>query len=200
VISEIMYNPAPRVDGKNLEFVELYNAQPYFEEIGGWRLSGEVEFTFPPGTVIPGGGYLVVAAAPADVASAYGLEGALGPFGGRLGNGGGVLRLLGTARRCVEVDYNDRSPWPELADGYGHSLVLARPSYGERDPRAVRASRVKGGSPGMSEAVEITSQMGVRINEWLMPDDVGTGFVELFNAGAEEADLSGLRLGRSWPR
>jgi hypothetical protein len=198
VISEIMYNPAPRVDGKNLEFVELYNSQPYFEEIGSWRLTGEIEFTFPPGTVIPGGGYLVVAAVPADVATAYGVDGVLGPFTGRLDNGGGALRLLGDRGAVLlELEYNDRAPWPELADGAGHSLVLARPSYGEGDPRAWGASRVKGGSPGMPEAVGINSLIGLRINEWLMPDDPGDGFVELFNAGSEEADLGGVRLGRA---
>jgi hypothetical protein len=64
VISEIMYHPADRPDEKNLEFVELYNSQPYYEDISGWRLSGTVEFTFPEGTIIAGGGFLVIAAAP----------------------------------------------------------------------------------------------------------------------------------------
>jgi len=31
VISEIMYHPPPRADGRNLEFVELYNAGSIFE-------------------------------------------------------------------------------------------------------------------------------------------------------------------------
>jgi hypothetical protein len=51
VISEIMYHPADRSDGKNLEFIELYNSQPYYEDISGWKLSGNVEFTFPGGTI-----------------------------------------------------------------------------------------------------------------------------------------------------
>src|SRR5439155_26554804 len=36
VISEIMYRPAPRSDGKVLEYVELFNSNPFFEEIGGY--------------------------------------------------------------------------------------------------------------------------------------------------------------------
>ena len=197
-ITEIMYHPAPRADGKNLEFIEVYNSQPYFEEIGGWRLTGEVEYRFPAGTVIPGGGHLVVAASPPDLASAYELKDVLGPYVGNLNDGGGRLRLLGDRNAVLlEVEYNDRWPWPELADGMGHSLVLARPSYGEGDVRAWRASRVKGGSPGRPEAVELASGSGVRINEWLMPDESGSGFIELFNSGTQEADLAGLRLGRS---
>lgn len=198
VITEIMYHPASRADDRNLEFVEVYNSQPYFEDIGGWRLAGDVEFTFPPGTRIPGGGYLLVAAAPADLKAVSGIDGMLGPFEGSLANGGGRLRLLGD-RGAVLLDltYNDRAPWPELADGTGHSLVLLRPSLGEANPGAWGASRVQGGSPGRPEAVEINTGRELRINEWRMPDEAGSGFVELFNAGAEEADLGGLRLGRS---
>ncbi|HZO55650.1 MAG TPA: hypothetical protein VFB63_23270, partial [Bryobacteraceae bacterium] len=40
VISEIMYNPLDRPDGKNVEFVELFNALSTPEDISGWRLDG----------------------------------------------------------------------------------------------------------------------------------------------------------------
>ena len=53
VISEIMYAPAPRLDGRDLEFIELYNPQPWFYDLGGYRLTGAIEFTFPPGTQLP---------------------------------------------------------------------------------------------------------------------------------------------------
>jgi hypothetical protein len=45
--------------------------------------------------------------------------------------------------------------------------------------------------------VEIMSTDGVRINECLLSGDSGNGFVELFNAGVQAADLGGLRLGDS---
>lgn len=197
-ITEIMFHPADRPDSKNLEFIEIYNSQPYYEDISGWKIDGDVQFTFPPGTLIAGGGFLVVAAVPADLRSAYALDSVLGPFTGKLANEGGKLRLVGERNAVLlEIEYNDKAPWPELADGSGHSLVLARPSYGEGDPRAWDASRVIGGSPGMGEAVEITAASGVRINECQLPDANGNGFVELFNAGQVQADLSGMRLGKS---
>ncbi len=198
VITEIMYNPSDRADGKELEFVELYNSQPYFEDISGWKLAGDIEFKFPAGTVIPGGGFLVVAASPDDVRVIYGLDRVLGPFSGRLSNGGGNLRLVGDHNAVfLDIEFNDSAPWPELADGTGHSLVLARPSHGEDNPRAWAASRIRGGSPGAPEAIEITGSTGVRINECQLPDATGAGFIELFNSSPFEADLGGLRLGRS---
>ena len=56
VITEIMYHPAPRTDLRKLEFVELYNSNPTIEDISGFRISGDVDYTFPAGTIIPGGG------------------------------------------------------------------------------------------------------------------------------------------------
>jgi len=67
VISEIMYQPKPRADGKDLEFIEILNANPWFEDISGFRLTGIVDFIFPPGTVLAGGSFAVVAHSPGDI-------------------------------------------------------------------------------------------------------------------------------------
>ncbi|HXG48675.1 MAG TPA: lamin tail domain-containing protein, partial [Methylomirabilota bacterium] len=80
VFSEIMYHPREHPDGDNLEFIEIYNSNPFAEDISGYRISGDADFTFPGGTVIPGLGRLVVAPDPAKVAAAYGLAGVLGPL------------------------------------------------------------------------------------------------------------------------
>ena len=49
VISEIMYHPAKRGDGRELEFIELFNSGATPEDISGYRLSGDVAYTFLPG-------------------------------------------------------------------------------------------------------------------------------------------------------
>jgi hypothetical protein len=124
VISEIMYHPVP-AGSKDLEFIELFNANPFFEDISGFRLSGEVDFVFPEGTILPGGAFLVVAKAPADVEEFYGISGVAGPFQKKLSNSGGSVRLrnkLGAI--LLEVDYGTNLPWPISADGAGLSLVL----------------------------------------------------------------------------
>src|SRR5206468_10076564 len=79
VISEVMYHPTNRPDARNLEFIEIYNAQPWFEEIGGWRISGAIDFVFPSNTVLQSTNYLVVAANPADFRAVYGFTNVFGP-------------------------------------------------------------------------------------------------------------------------
>src|SRR6185295_17349676 len=39
VLSEIMFHPTNRTDLRNLEFVELFNSNPWMEDISGYRLS-----------------------------------------------------------------------------------------------------------------------------------------------------------------
>src|SRR5687768_9499258 len=70
VFNEIMYNPGGT--GETLEFVEFHNQLAVNMDISGWTLAGGVNFTFPEGTVVPGDGYLVVAANPAALQTATG--------------------------------------------------------------------------------------------------------------------------------
>ena len=53
----------------------------------------------------------------------------------------------------LTVPYSSTYPWPVAADGTGHSIVLANPTYGEGDPRAWDISDVVGGSPGQMDAI-----------------------------------------------
>ena len=151
VFSEIMYHPAARLDGKKLEFIELFNSLGTPRVSAGYRLSGDVDYTFPPGTVLPGGSFAVVARNPADLASVYGLSSVLGPFAltNNLPNGHGTIRLRNPVGAIfLEAQDSSDPPWPVAADGAGHSLVLAHASYGEGDARAWAASDAVGGSPG----------------------------------------------------
>ncbi len=195
VFSELMPNPAPRLDGKNVEFIELYNTNPWPEDLTGWRISGDVDFAFAPGTSIPAQGFLVVAAVPADVQTVHGITGVLGPWTGALSNEGGTLRLRRKNDAIVlEATWNDGPEWPVAADGAGHSLVLARPSFGEADVKAWSHSGVVGGSPGVAEAVPSSAQDHVLINEILAHSTTGVDFVELFNSSSLSVDVSGCWL------
>jgi len=201
VISEIMYHPPARADGRNLEFIEIYNSNPFPEDLAGYRLAGDIDYTFPAGTRLGGGEFLVVAAVPADLQAVYGLTNALGPYTNNLSNDRGTVRLrkpMGAL--LLEVNYTDQWPWPLAADGAGHSLVCARPSYGENDVRAWRASDTILGSPGAVDPVQLAglgSQplQGVVINEFLARAASNqTEFLELFNHGTNAYDLSGCWL------
>lgn len=193
VISEIMYNPAPRLDTNNLEFIEVYNGESIFLDLTGWKITGGVEYQFPPGFRLEAGEFAVIAADPAFVQSTYGISGVLGPFTGRLNNAGDAVRILNAAGATrFEVEYESSFPWPPAADGAGHSLVLARPSYGEDDARAWAASELIGGSPGQVDSVRPSPLKSIVINEFLAhTDDPVLDFVELYNASNNSVDLSG---------
>lgn len=200
-ITEIMYHPGNRADGRNLEFVELYNSNPFPEDLSGWRLSGEWDFVFPNGTLLPGFAYAVVTANAADLLAVYGpLPEALvltnPSLTNVLSNSSGTVRLRKPSGGIVlEVEYSDRPPWPVAADGTGHSLVLARPSYGEGSPYAWAASGFVGGSPGSADPIPSSALENILINEFLAhTDPPQTDYLELYNHSALPVDVSGCVL------
>lgn len=193
VISEIMHTPAPRTDGRNIEFIELFNSQEFIESIGGFRLTGAVEYTFPEGTFIPAREYLVVAAQPVDMQVLFNPARLAGPFTNSLPNSGEIRLLNNQGAVLLEISYESESPWPVAAAGAGNSLVLARPSYGESDPRAWAASRVIMGSPGRAEPEVNDPFAGLVINEVLSHTDLPQlDFLEFYNYSDREIDLSGI--------
>ncbi len=192
VISEIMYHPART----NLAFVELFNSRGEPQDLSGYRLGGDIDYLFPAGTTLPGGGMVVVAKSPAELAQAYGIAGVLGPYTNNLPNGGGTVRLLNQAGALfLEVKYSDQPPWPVAADGAGHSLVLARASYGEENPLAWAASDAIGGSPGRLDPYTPDPLRQVVINEFLAhTDDPEVDYIELYNRSSSPVDISGCIL------
>ncbi|MBN9689793.1 MAG: lamin tail domain-containing protein [Verrucomicrobia bacterium] len=196
VVSELMYHPRADDSGRQLEFIELYNAGSIAEDLSGAQLIGEVAYTFPEGTRLRAGEFLVVAANPTDLRQVTGLTQILGPYTGRLPNEGGEFALRARQGDVLfRLNYGTTAPWPVAPDGTGHSLSLVRPSYGPSDARAWAASERIGGSPGGPEVLEAQPLAGVVINEFLAhTDDPQLDFVELYNRTAAPLDLSGCVL------
>jgi regulation of enolase protein 1 (concanavalin A-like superfamily) len=194
--SEIMWKPAPRGDLKNLEFVELYNSNPWFHDISGYQIiCADMNYTFPPNTQIPGGGYLVVAAVPADIQSVYGISNVMGPYTGSLKKSETLELLDEQGAVLLSVPYSSDSPWPVGTDGTGHSLVLANASYGEGDPRTWDISDTVGGSPGQMESFTPSALRNVVINEFLAhTDPPDYDYIELYNHSTSSVDISGCIL------
>ena len=197
VFSEIMWKPAPRTDGKNLEFLELYNSNPWFQDISSYQITcADMSYTFPAGTTIPGGGYLVVAAAPADIQSVYGITNVMGPYTGSLKKSETLELIDEQGAVLLTVPYSDVYPWPVATAGTGHSIVLANPTYGEGDPRAWDISDVVDGSPGQMEAFRPSPLRNVVINE-ILPHSENPAvpqFIELYNHSTNSVDISGCIL------
>jgi len=142
----------------DFEFIELYNLsdspvtlESWDNEKGifvPWWIRG-VGYQFPPGTTIPPHGFLVVARNPAAFTHRYGaLPGGAQPLGpcGKLQNGGEQVQLCKPgdekldapgeyyAIRVDRLEYDDKDPWPENADGLGYSLTRTRADRYGNDP------------------------------------------------------------------
>ncbi len=192
VISEIMYHPT----NASLEYVELFNSRGEPQDLSGYQLGGNIAYTFPAGSVIAGGGFVVVGADPGSLQNAYGISNVYGPYAGHLPGKGGTLSLTSQGGGLLlEVNYGTSAPWPVSPDGAGHSLVLARPSYGVANVLAWAASDAVGGSPGRLDPVTLDPLRHVVINELLVrPDPPDAAYLELYNHSSQPVDISGCVL------
>ncbi len=191
-ISEIMYKPAST---NAPEFIELYNSNPYFENLSGWRIAGDIDYTFPSNTVMQGGSFLIVARDVDAFKNYYGITtNVVGPYTGSLKTDGTVRLRNEKDAIYLEVSYDNKHPWPAGADETGHSLVLARPSYGEADPYAWDVSDLPDGSPLAPDRYWMGPLRNVVINEILANSDLLPNYVELYNHSTQPVDLSGCTL------
>lgn len=146
VFTELQYQPG---DGANAtEWLELHNPMAVDVELSGWRLSAGVAFTFPTGTILTGGGYLVVAANPAALVEATGATNVLGPFDGKLDNDGERVELSNHNGRLMDsVRYGIDFPWPVVPTGSGATLARKDEFLPTSNPLAWTHSPQRGGTP-----------------------------------------------------
>src|SRR5438067_13074663 len=93
VFNEIHYHPVTNEIAN--EWVELHNQMAIDIDLSAWSLTGSIGFTFAEGTIIPAGGYLVIASDPPTLRSnaAIAITNVVGPFTGQLNNSSGKIRL-----------------------------------------------------------------------------------------------------------
>jgi hypothetical protein len=144
VINEIHY--APDVKTELVEFIELHNAGASTVNLSGWRFADGIAFTFPGGTQLAPGGYLVVAQNPSALLAKFGVS-ALGPWVGTLAGEGEKLVLQNAAGGVEdEVDYQLGFPWPTVGNPPGYSIELINPALDNNLGGNWRASVA--GNPG----------------------------------------------------
>jgi len=181
VFNEIMYHPLTNEPG--MEWVELYNQMAVDVDVSGWALDGAVTYSFPSNTIVRGGGFLVVAAAPGTLASATGLTNVLGPFLGRLSNSGETLQLRNNSGRVVDkVSYGVDGDWPVAPDGSGVSLAKIDHDTASGPASNWSFSDQVGGTPG---AENFPGQDSVPVQVFAM--DASWKF-----------NASGVDLGSAW--
>lgn len=192
--SEIMYN-AP--DGSALEWVEIYiaggmdmdNMQNFF-----MHLSGAVDYTFPA-EPLKKGEYVVITNDLNLFKTTYpDFSGRLfGPWdaAGKLVNEGDVVNVKVDGEGDVSCAFGSEPPWPSLADGHGYSLVYKGGNPAQ--PLSWGASKNPGGTPGVGNDEYIEASK-IRINE-VMPNASGANaWIELYNAGDADVDVTGWKI------
>jgi hypothetical protein len=123
-ITEIMYND-PGAGTDSLEFIEIKNLEAHTINIGGWKFNQGITYTFPSGTQILAGQYLVLSRFPANITAFYGVSAIGWDAIQALTNTGETIGLRNASDVLIDsVAYSNTTPWDSLANGYGHSLVL----------------------------------------------------------------------------
>lgn len=149
---EILYN-APSDEGR--EWIELHNPMALDMDLSGWSLQGGIAYTFAEGTVMPAGGFLVVAADPTRLAEQTGYADALGPYDGTLANGGERVDLRNNGGRLIDtIAYGNDEPWPVQAAGSGLSLAKIDADAASDHAENWTASAEIGGTPGQSNVLD----------------------------------------------
>jgi len=199
VISELMYHDP---EDARYEYIELQNRGDQEVDLSQWKFRG-VEFTFPDGTKLGPGEFLVVADDQEAFTERYPDVSApvLGDYGGNLDNGGETIRLLNADDIVVDfVSYQDRPPWPVTPDGLGASLERATVVPDFTDPYQWAASPISHPSPGRPSTITgyqepqpspvvLTEVMYHAISE--TTDPRRGEFVEIYNRSKNPVDLTG---------
>ena len=156
VISEIHYNPSTQQgDDSAYEFIELMNPHGVDLNLSGWSLADGVNATFPPGTWVEAGGYLITANDTATYREMLGPFVQLIPWSGTssLNNSGEAIRVVRPDGTLADlVTYSDTDGWTQEADGAGASLEWKGFGWDNAIPESWIGSNALGGSPGAANS------------------------------------------------
>ena len=123
IITEIMYNP-PESGNDTLEYLELHNFNNLPTDVSGWTFSLGIEYTFPTGTIMPPGGYIVLAKNANAFKTVFGFTPSVWTAGA-LSNNGETIEIKDAAGTVKDVvTFVNAAPWPPEGAGSGPSIVL----------------------------------------------------------------------------
>ncbi len=167
--------------GETGDWVELYNSGDLSANIGGWTMTDDLEdpgqWTFPPGTSIDGGGFLLVWADKNDTSAVA------HHTNFKLSSGGESIGLFDGAGKVVDsLTYGEQQPdvsYGRIEDGESEFAGFGSPTPGESNenstpdaPPVIHAVWISPAFPTAEDSVRITA---------IVTDDMSLGLVRLFH-------------------
>ncbi|MBK8807533.1 MAG: CotH kinase family protein [Bacteroidales bacterium] len=199
-ITEIHYNPLPkgRIEGKNLEFIEIKNTGTKTLFLAGISFTNGVEFEFPISAKINPNQIIVLAVN----AASFELVNGFVPdyeYLKSLANEGEKITLTDFKGGVIaEVEYDNEQPWPTSANGLGFSLVpiSISPIGSQNEVSQWRASSLMGGSPGKDDL--LVESVPIKISEVISNTSYpNIDAIELFNPTSSSVNIGGWLLSNS---
>lgn len=150
VINEINYKSSPSFDTE--DWIELYNPVDSAIDISGWQIMDDNitnAYTFPPGTIIQGNGYVVLSRDTAAFNSHHlNITGVYGNLDFGLSSSGDMILLFNSTGILIDsVQYGVSGEWTSLPNGNGPTLSLINPQFDNTQAANWRASNPYG-TPG----------------------------------------------------
>ncbi|MCX7835779.1 MAG: lamin tail domain-containing protein [bacterium] len=147
VVNEIMYTPT----NGSTDWFELYNNTSSNQNLSYFLVQDNQNRTYylRYGTILPAGGYMVLAQDSAAFRNAFpNYTGLIGPsFGFGLDDGGDQIRIYDANRNLIDsVAYSNAAPWPVIQSGY--SIELTSPSMDNNLGTSWHSSNSLHGTPG----------------------------------------------------
>ena len=218
VINELMYKPRPLTQSPFADdpeqWVELYNRSASPVVLTGWKFSSGITFSFPAGTTIAAGDYLVVSNNAAALQSKWPAVASkiIGSFTSNIKRSGERILLEDSAGNPVnELTFSNDTPWPAAAaKGGGSSIELRDPRADNSRPEAWAASNeaYRGSWQTYSFTATAAQSVGNDPTAWnefvfglleagsFMVDDISVtqGATQLIKNGTFETDTSAWRF------
>jgi hypothetical protein len=139
VINEIMYNP-PESGTDSTEYIEFLNNSNATVDMSNWVISQGVVYTFPAGTTVAPGAFVVVAGKASAFKSVFGFTPLQWTSGALTNSPGETIEIKdGNGTVIDNVTYVNAAPWPVAANGMGASLVLCDPNSDNSLPASWQA-------------------------------------------------------------
>ena len=171
-ISEIMYNPIapseselelmPDLESSDFEWLEITNSGSIEIPLEDLRFTKGIEYDFLNSrkkSINPRERVVIVSNEDAfniRYKHSQTPDYVIGIFTKNLSNSGERIKLsYGAGTPIIDFNYEDQFPWPESADGNGHSLVLIshRSINNHNSSKNWRTSKYPDGSPGDDDSI-----------------------------------------------